>query len=150
MSKVVLSTVGGGTRDLRVDPYDTTQPARTPSGSELHLGSQDLVRLTGFALERGFVPTSFMISDAYLVALPEDEQVQVSTELLRLLVGYGPDEVMMSLQEEHDGLYIVGVNLIAGDSGGRISVRRRGFVDTSVVQEAQRLLASAWRELNLT
>lgn len=150
MNKVVLSDSKDGSRALRVAPVTTANVTRTPAGTELHLGSQDLVRLTAYASERGYVVASFMISDAYLVPLSNDEQLEVSDELVKLLKEYGEDEVEDALQSEYDGLYVVGVQIIEPRSGMRISIRRRGYVETSIVQEAETLLRSAWQELHLS
>ncbi|PJJ55318.1 hypothetical protein [Compostimonas suwonensis] len=150
VSKVVLSPSANGRADLRISDVGSGLPARTPVGTELHLGSQDLIRLAAYASARGFVVSSFMVSDAYLVPLVPDEQAEVSDDLVEALRAYGSDEVEAALQNEYDGLYIVGVNLIGSASGMRISVRRRGYVDTSVTQEAEQLLKSAWRELRLS
>ncbi len=150
MSKVVLIPgVDGGT-NLRISRIVTMPPSHTPAGSELHLGSQDLIRFASYAAERGFVVSSFMLADAFLVPLDSDEEDEVSAEMTSMVLAHGTDELEAAMQEEYEGLYVVGVNLIASSSGMRIMVRRRGFVETSVVQEAERLLESAWRELRLS
>lgn len=150
VSKVVLSPSTDGDADLHINDVVSGLPARTPVGTELHLGSQDLVRLAAYASTHGFVVTSFMISDAYLVPLVTDEQTEISDGLVEALRAHGGDEVEAAMQNEYDGLYVVGVNLVGSSSGMRISVRRRGYVDTSVTQEAEQLLKSAWRELRLS
>ncbi|MFP3579998.1 hypothetical protein SB659_10495 [Arthrobacter sp. SIMBA_036] len=150
VNKVVLCpSVGGGT-DLRISQVSTAFPARTPAGSELHLGSQDLIRFASYACVHGFTVSSFMLADAYLVPLNEDEQAEISAEMVRSLNQYGEDELEASLRDEHAGVYVIGVNLIEPSTGMRISIRRRGYIETSIVQEAEKLLESAWRELRLT
>lgn len=150
VSKVVLSASTDDDRRLRVAPVITTDVTRTAAGTELHLGSQDLVRLTAFASSHGYVPSSFMVSDAYLVPLPADEQDEVSDELINLLRRHGEEEVDAALRNEYDGLYIIGVQLIEQTSGMRVSIRRRGFVETSIEKEAEALLQAAWQELHLS
>lgn len=150
VSKVVLSPSLGGGAGLRIDDVGAGLPARTPAGTELHLGSQDLIRLAGYAAANGFSVSLFMISDAYLVPLSPDEQSEISDNLVEALRAHGSDEVEAAMQDEYDGLYVVGVELIASASGMRISVRRRGYVVTSTVQEAESLLRAAWRELQLS
>lgn len=150
VSKVVLSPSPGGGTGLRIDALTGPLPARTPAGTELHLGSQDLIRLADYALSRGFTIASFMIADGYLVPLNAKEQIEISDDLVDAMKEYGSDEVEAAMQDEYDGLYVVGINLIATTSGMRISIRRRGYVDTSVVPEAERLLRAAWQELRLT
>lgn len=150
VSKVMLSAAADGTTGLRVAPLAPAEPVRTPPGSELHLGSQDIVRLTAFAADRGFIVSSFMISDAYLEPLAQDEQGTASDTMVDLLRRYGEEELEAALQNEYAGLYIVGVELIEPSSGMRISIRRRGYVYTSIVQEAEQLLKSAWQELRLS
>lgn len=150
VNKVVLSPSADGSIDLRISAVTTAFPPRTPAGSELHLGSQDLLRFASYSAERGFVVSSFMLADAYLVPLDSDEEAGVSAEMVRVLAAYGEDELEAAMHDEYAGLYVVGVNLIEPSTGMRISIRRRGYIETSIVQEAEKLLASAWRELRLT
>lgn len=150
VSKVVLGASADGDATLRVAPVTTADISRTLAGTELHLGSQDLVRLAAYASAEGYVISSFMISDAYLVPLPEDEQADVSHDLTSLLEKYGEEEVEAALHNEFEGLYVVGIDLIDPGTGLRISVRRRGYIETSVEREAERLLRAAWQELRLS
>lgn len=150
MSKVVLSPSNGDRAGLRIDAVSTESQTRTPAGTELHLGSQDLIRLASYALAHGFQVSSFMVADAYLVPLMSDEEAFVSEEMIVTLSAHGCEELEAAMRDEYDGLYIVGVNLVASSSGMQISVRRRGYVYTSVVQEAEELLEAAWRELHLS
>ncbi len=150
MSKVVLSPSADGGTDLCIGRVGSTFPGRTPAGSELHLGSQDLLRFANYASLHGFVVSSFMLADAYLVPLDANEQAEISDDLVELLATHGGDELEASLHDEYAGLYVVGVNLIESSTGMRVSIRRRGYVETSIVQEAERLLRSAWRELRLS
>lgn len=150
MNKVVLSPSKGGGTDLRIAPVQSTLPARTPAGSELHLGSQDLVRFANFASLHGFIVSSFMLADAYLVPLGVEEEAEISDELVRWLAEYGEDELEASLRDDHDGLYVIGVNLIEASTGMRMSIRRRGYIETSIVREAEQLLKAARRELRLS
>ena len=150
MSQVVLSPSSDGGGDLRISQVEMVLPTQRVRGSELHLGSQDLIRFAGYAVGRGFVVASFMLADAYLMPLDEDEQLEISAEMIDILGTYGMNEFDAAMQDDFDGLYVVGVNLIESTSGMRISVRRRGFVETSIIQEAERLLKDAWRELRLS
>ncbi|NQX28300.1 hypothetical protein HQQ81_13210 [Microbacteriaceae bacterium VKM Ac-2854] len=149
VNKVVLETSADGGVGLRIDAVTGPLPARTPAGTELHLGSQDLIRLADFATFHGFTISSFMIADGHLVPLRPEEESGLSDEMVEAVRNHGGAELEAAMQDEYDGLYVVGVTLIA-TSGMRISVRRRGFVDTSVVQEAEQLLRSAWQELHLS
>lgn len=146
----MLGASADGDATLRVAPVTTANIPRTPAGTELHLGSQDLVRLAAYASSEGYVTSSFMIADAYLVPLPADEQADVSCDLVSLLKEYGEEEVGAALHNEFDGLYVVGVELIDSESGMRISIRRRGYIETSVEREAEQLLRAAWQELHLS
>jgi hypothetical protein len=150
VNKVVLSPSADGSVDLRISQVTTTFPARTPAGSELHLGSQDLIRFASYSSDHGFVVSSFMLADAYLVPLGPEEEAEVSAEMVEALALHGEDELEAAMHDEHAGLYVIGVNLIEPSTGMRISIRRRGYIETSIVQEAERLLESAWRELRLT
>jgi len=150
MSKIVLSPSADGRTGLRISQVDAENVARSVDGHELHMGSQDLIRIADYASARGFKVASFMLADAYLVPLNEDEQAETSDDMVGLLLGFGGDELEAAMRDEYDGLYVIGVNLIASSSGRRISVRRSGYVETSIVQEAERLLESAWRELHLS
>lgn len=149
VSKVVLDTSADGGVGLRIDPVTGPLPARTTPGTELHLGSQDLIRLADYATSHGFTIASFMIADGYLVPLRPEEESELSDEMIEAVRAHGGAELEAAMQDEFDGLYVVGVTLIAM-SGMRISVRRRGFVETSVVHEAEQLLRSAWQELHLS
>ena len=150
MSKVVLSPSPDGRTSLRISNLEPGNTEHSVIGHELHMGSQDLIRFADFASNRGFRISSFMLADPNLSPLIEDEQVEISRQMVELLSAYGGDELEAAMRDEFDGLYVVGVNLIASSSGRRISVRRRGYVETSIVQEAERLLQSAWRELHLS
>lgn len=150
VNKVVLSPAANGGVDLRISQVTTTFPARTPAGSELHLGSQDLIRFASYSAGHGFVVSSFMLADAYLVPLRPEEEAAVSAEMVEALARHGEDELEAAMHDEHAGLYVIGVNLIEPSTGMRISIRRRGYIETSIVREAERLLESAWRELRLT
>lgn len=150
MSQVVLSPSVDGRTDLRISQVgaaDATGPSR---GRELHLGSQDLIRFAGYASERGFHVASFMIADAYLVALSEEEESEISAEMVEILREYGDRELEAAMRDDFEGLYVVGVNLVLKASGRRLSVRRRGYVETSTVPDAEQLLQAAWQELQLS
>lgn len=148
LKKVVLSPSSDGSTRLHIDQIDSGSIQSTP-GNELQLGSQDLIRFAAYAAAHEFKVVSFMISDSYLVPLSEEEQNEVSDSLVDLLNLYGGNEVQNAMQDEFDGLYVVGVNLIDLSNGMRISVRRRGFIQTSIIKEAEKLLSSAWQELEL-
>lgn len=150
MSKVVLSRSRDGVTDLRISQGGLAANGRTLVGSELHLGSQDLIRLAGYASERNFVVSSFMLADAYLFPLGDAEETELSGRMVDILKMYGAEELEAALREEFDGLYVVGVNLIASSSGMRVSIRRQGYVETSITGDAEVLLNSAWRELHLS
>lgn len=149
VSKVVLGASSDGDVGLRIAPVTTPAPGRTPAGTELHLGSQDLIRLAEYARKHNFSVASFMIADAYLVPLGHEEQLELSDEMIEILKTHGGNELEAAMQDEYDGLYVVGVTLIS-TSGTRVVVKRRGFVETSVVDEAEQLLRSAWQELHLS
>lgn len=150
MSKVVLSPSPDGGTSLRISSVERGNVERSRIGHELHLGSQDLIRFADFASTRGFRIVSFMLADPYLSPLGDDQQAEISHQLVDILSAYGGDELEAAMRDEFDGLYVIGVNLIASSSGRRISVRRSGYVETSIVQEAERLLQSAWQELHLS
>lgn len=150
VSQVVLSPSQDGRPDLHISPVSGVLNSTPASGGELHLGSQDLIRLASYASTHGFRVASFMIADAYLAPISEDEQADVSNQMVKMLEVFGVSELEAAMSDEYDGLYVVGVNLIAAASGRRVIVRRRGYVDTSIVNEAERLLRSAWQELHLS
>ncbi|MFC0581130.1 hypothetical protein [Micrococcoides hystricis] len=150
MSKVVLSQASDGKHSLRIDSVCENAQFRRVSGSELHLGSQDLIRLAAYASRIGFQVSSLIIADANLVPLPADEAAELSEDMLSMLHDFGSDELEAAMRDEFSGLYVIAVNLIAAKSGRRISIRRHGYVETSVVNEAEKLLKAAWQELQLT
>jgi hypothetical protein len=146
MRQVMVRPTAGSGPSLHVDPLGTEDES---SGTELHLGSQDLIRFAGYASAHGFVVSGFDVADAFMTALDEGERVEVSDAMVELLDSFGFEELISAMRDDFDGLYVIGVRLISKDNGMRTDVRRRGFVNTSVVQEAERLLNSAWRELHL-
>jgi len=150
VSQVVLSRSEDGHTDLHLGPVLAGHDSPVPKGEELQLGSQDLIRFANYAAAHDFVVSSFMLADASLVPLGKVEQEQISDVMVDALRIYGGDEVEAAMRDEYDGIYVIGVNLVARLSGMRISIRRRGFVETSIVEEAERLLDSAWRELRLS
>ena len=146
----MLKTSADGVRDLHIDAFNPVPAVRTPPGSELRLGSQDLVRFAAYAFVNQLHVESFQLADPFLMPLNPDDEGEISDDLVEKLQKYGGDEVEAALQDEYEDIYVVGVILISPSSGRRISVRRRGFVDTSITHEAERLLASAWKELQLS
>lgn len=149
LNKVVLYPSRDGSARLKVSQAGQV-PAKTIPGSELHLGTQDLIRFADYAQGRGFKVIGFMIADSYLVPLDDDDQESISEDLAGSLNLYGVNVVEAAMNDEYSGLYLIGVNLIDLSRGLRISVRRRGFVDTTIVEEAEQLLQSAWKDLKLS
>jgi hypothetical protein len=117
----------------------------------LHLGSQDLIRLAGFARSHGFNVARFLIADGSLTPLDRDEEQEMSDELVAILSEYDADELDAALTEDYDGFYIIGVELVSLATGLRLNVRRSGYISTSAEEEheAERLISDAWRELRL-
>lgn len=140
----------GETAALHIDPLKADGATRTEDGRELHLGSQDLIRFAGYAAGQGFVIAGFAIADPDLTPLNTEEQRELSATMVEILMAHGHNELDAAMRDEFDGLYIIGVELISGDSGLRMDVRRRGFIYTSVVEEAERLLNAAWQTLRLS
>lgn len=150
MSQVVLNTSADGGTNLRISKVRAGESSGPGRGHELHLGSQDLIRFASYAMQRGFRVTSFMVADAFLVALSPEEEADISTEMVEILNDYGGHELIAAMRDDFDGLYVVGVNLVLKARGRRISVRRRGYVETSIVSDAEELLQAAWQELQLS
>ncbi|MEG8035386.1 hypothetical protein QP157_08655 [Sphingomonas sp. LR61] len=118
-----------------------------PESKSFHFGSQDLIRLAGFAQENGFKVSRFSLADSYLTPLEADEERRVSRSMVEILGHFDARELRGAMLDEFDGLYVIGVELISKESGHRLTVRRSGFIDTSAVVEAERLLTSAWQVL---
>ena len=150
MSQVVLSPTADGSRTLRISRIETQPVAEVSDSNKLHLGSQDLIRLASYAAQHGFEVKSFMLADSYLSPIEADEQAETSDAMVEILKLYGGNELEAAMRDDFDGVYVVGVNVIALSTGLRISVRRRGYVETSILQEAEDLIASAWQELHLS
>lgn len=147
-SRAILTRRGTGTT-LELRPQASALP-QGPLKDALHLGSQDLLRLADYASRRGFQIASFSVSDSYLSPLPDEEQKTVSDRLICLYKEYGLEELLFAISGEYEGLYIIGLTLINKETGRRVQVKRRGYVETSAVQEAEDLLRSAWTDLNLS
>lgn len=150
VSQAVVRPSPGADFGLHVDlvPADARLSATTGHG--LHLGSQDLIRFAGYATQHGFRVVHFDVADSQLTPLDADDQREVSDAMVAILREYGDEELDAAMRDDFDGLYVVGVELLSLANGLRIDVRRSGYVDTSVVEEAERLLDSAWRELRLS
>ncbi|WIB15918.1 hypothetical protein DEJ34_01960 [Curtobacterium sp. MCPF17_050] len=118
--------------------------------SALHLGTQDIIRLGGFALKNGYKILQFRIADPYLSPLEPQEERVISEQMIELLHRYDTRELIGAMQEEFDGLYIVGVELQSANSQRRMSIRRGGYIDTAATWEAEAFLQSAWQDLRLT
>ncbi|TQJ40603.1 hypothetical protein FBY33_2670 [Arthrobacter sp. SLBN-112] len=114
------------------------------------MGSQDLIRFAIYATAHSFSVASFMIADTRLTLLEPNDQESLSAEMVNILRTYGGEELEAAMGDDFNGLYVVGVELLSTTTGMRMSVRRRGYVETSIVDEAEQLLASAWRELHLS
>ena len=150
MVNQVVVRPAGATSAVHIDPVTTTSTTPLAGAQTLHFGSQDLIRVADFAREQNYKVARFLVADSYLSPLDESEERQVSDELIDILTTYGGRELEAAMDEEYAGLYVTGVEFVSLTSGLRIALRRRGYVDTSVVDEAERLLNSAWRELKLT
>lgn len=121
-----------------------------PAGRHLSLGSQDLIRFTGFASDRGFSVASFLPADSALEPLGRAVQDRISAAMVSIITDYGSDELEAAMRDEFDHLYVVGVMVAEPTTGLQISLRRRGYVETSNARDAEELIASAWRELRLS
>lgn len=150
VNQVALVASGDGSSVLRVNQIATADAAHPPSAGELHLGSQDLIRFAGYAATQGFTVSSFMIADAHLSPLNGPAHAEASAQMVEILKTWGGDELEAAMGDDFDGLYVVGVNVVARSTGLPISVRRRGYVVTPIVRVAEKLLSSAWQELKLS
>lgn len=148
VSRVVVERRGVDAA-LRLRPHIGPIAGRAREG-ELHLGSQDLLRIADYATQNGFSFLSISLSDSSLYPLPQDEQDEISGRLIDIYQKFGLAELMITLEDEFDGIYAVGITVVNNSTGRRIKIRRRGFVETSVVQEAENLLSGALRELKLS
>lgn len=146
VSRLVLRP-GADTPPVRIEPSSS----EASTGPSLHLGSQDLIRVAGFAIDHGFRVARFRIADAYLTPLDDDEQREISAELVTILDDFDEDELESALSDDYDGLYIIGVELVSRGTGLRIGLRRSGFVSVSDAElhAAEVLISDAWRELRL-
>lgn len=136
----------GASAELQIAPVT---PISANAAHHLHLGSQDLVRVAGFAVESGFRLVRFNLADRSLAPLDRDEEEAISDALVSIFEQYDAREVRSALQDEFDGLFVVGIELLSLESGQRIHLRREGYIDTSAPDEATNLLARAWRKLRL-
>lgn len=150
MSQVIVRPPCGDNSTLHVDPIGPTGATLPKDGRRLQLGSQDLIRVAGYAMDHGFEVAGFLLADAFLTPLDAAEQHDVSNAMVDILKKYGTAELDDAMENDFDGMYVTGVKLISRLQGLRIEVRRRGYVETSVVEEAEKLLESAWRELRLS
>ncbi|MCU4673757.1 hypothetical protein ACFQRL_14275 [Microbacterium fluvii] len=116
----------------------------------LHFGSQDLVRVAGFAARSGFTLVRFYLADAYLQPLPAGEDEELSDELVEIFQRDGDREVVAALDDDFDGLFVVGIELRSHATGLSMLLRRKGYIDTPVKDEATTLLTAAWQKLHLT
>lgn len=148
VSRAVVERRGGNTT-LRLRPHPGPID-RTARDDELHLGSQDLLRLADYASQSGFKLSSFALSDSDLYPLPREEQDEISKHLIELYKKFGLKELMAALNDEYGGIYAVGITILNHGTGRRINIRRRGFVDASMVEEAEKLLLNALKDLNLS
>lgn len=126
------------------------QAGSVPSARTLSLGSQDLVRFAGYALDRGFSVVSFLLADPALEPLEGEARDGSSAEMVSILAEHGVDELEAAMRSEFDHLYVVGVNVEEPSTGLQVSLMRRGIVVTSSIQDAEELIASAWREIRLS
>lgn len=149
LSKVVLNPSSDGSARLTVDQI-TDNVNKLSAGSELRLGTEDLVRLAEYASHREFVVSSFLVADSYLAPLDKDEEEPISDALVESMEMYGIEGVLSLLRDEFDGLYLIGVNLINVTRGLHVSIRRRGYIETVMLEEVEQMLASAWKALDLS
>lgn len=143
--QLVVSPVGKET-ELHIAPVT---PISAAASQHLHLGSQDLVRVAGFAAAHGFRLVRFYMADRDLAPLDRVEEDEISDALVSIFEQYDASEVRSALHDEYEGLFVVGIELLSLNSGHRIQLRREGYIDTSVPDEATHLLDRAWRKLRL-
>lgn len=150
VAQAIVDHPGPSARLSIVDQPLAALRERSSHSTELHFGSQDLIRVAGFGRDSGFQVARFYIADSYLEPLASDEEHSLSDQFVDILEKFGSAELQSALDDEYQGLYVIGVEMISRATGFRLVVRRRGFVDTSVRDEAEALLNRAWRELMLT
>lgn len=150
ISQVLVRPPKNGEVALGVYPRDVAEMPDNDLGKKPHLGSQDLIRLAGFAAESGLIVTGFSVDDAYLNPLEQGENYEISDAMKLILDRYGVESLLSAMREDFRDLYVTSVKLIHPETGLRMDIRRRGVIDSSQNDEAQGLLTSAWKELKLT
>ncbi|WP_417555514.1 hypothetical protein [Microbacterium sp.] len=146
-TQVVLSPHGRAT-ELCIAAVPGT--GAIPDNRTLHLGTQDLLRVAAFAAGSGFDLVRFYWNDPYLQPLDPVSEDELSREMLDLFERFGEQEALSALDDDFDGLLVVGVEMRSHATGATILLRRRGFIDTAQRDEARDLLTKAWRKLRLT
>lgn len=145
MERQLIVSPVGASAELQIAPVT---PISTAAAQHLHLGSQDLIRVAEFA-SNDFELVGFDLADRFLAPLDYEEERNLSGELLEIFDEYDAREVRAALRDDYDGIFVVGIQLRSRASGQRIHLRREGFIDTSVPEEATNLLDRAWRRLRL-
>lgn len=150
LSQVVLDPSHSGASFLRLNKVTPGERHVLRRGTELHLGSQDLARFAGYAETQGFQVKAFLLADSHDSPLDINEESAISEQMLTILRKYGIDELEDALHDEFAGIWIVGVKLIESESGFRTTVKREGYIETSRPKNAEKLIKSAWKKLQLT
>lgn len=147
VQRVTIDRSTKGSRALHVGRVRLND---TADAHTLGLGTQDLIRLAGYAQDQGFKVAGFDISDWHLTPLGREEVQTVSDSMVSIISQYGARELNAAIRDDFAGMRIVGVKLIDGKSGRRMEIRRKGFIETSQVDMAEKLMTSAWKELMLS
>lgn len=98
------------------------------------LGNLDFLLLCQYAADHGFALDSFKVGDRHLDPLDDSPAELVKSRLLR----HGIDDASQTLDLME--AYIVGVQLIHGDSGQTLRVSRGGYVNPEAEQLGRELL----------
>lgn len=119
----------------------------TPAPPRLRLGSQDLIRLAGYAYAHGWELESFRLADSALDELDAAAQRDRSADMIRILHTWGAAELDAAMVTDFDGIYVTGVRLTG--PGGQAVISRGGSIEGPSAPGAARLLTAARDALRL-
>lgn len=116
------------------------------NGHPANFGTQDLVRIAGYASRHGFTIELISVTDMYLMLLSEEEIQEVSGEMIAMMNKWGSEEVEAALQDEFDGYYVSMIALKSNATGEIVYLDRKGYVGTDVGSDIQEEFLAALNE----
>lgn len=96
-----------------------------------NVGSQDMTRISGLALDNYYTVNEFKVCNDDLIPLSPEHDHDVSEKMKEIISKYGGKELNFALRDDFNGLYITEVSLHSETYNEDVSVVRHGGLEFS-------------------